>query len=166
MAPYCKAEGVVRFQQPLPPSPPHPQSCYIVSDHQNGPLQGSTLDPAIFKIVKKLLCWPIWSTIWVHIDGLVQEKRNSIALAVELRFSCTNLSISQLVRMRIFLSDSSIFGQYDMAVSWLCHTSSVEIGLFLMAKILLQLITIFNTSRLKQKWLPFCKRHFQMQFLL
>ena len=28
-----------------------------------------------------------------HIDGLVQERRNSIALAMELRLSCTNPSI-------------------------------------------------------------------------
>ena len=28
-----------------------------------------------------------------HIDGLVQERRNSSALAMELRLSCTNPSI-------------------------------------------------------------------------
>ena len=28
-----------------------------------------------------------------HIDGLLQERRNSIALAMELRLSCTNPSI-------------------------------------------------------------------------
>ena len=28
-----------------------------------------------------------------HIDGLVQERRNSIALAMELRLFCTNPSI-------------------------------------------------------------------------
>ena len=28
-----------------------------------------------------------------HFDGLVQERRNSIALAMELRLSCTNPSI-------------------------------------------------------------------------
>ena len=27
----------------------------------------------------------------LHIDGLVQERRNSIANAMELRLSCTNL---------------------------------------------------------------------------
>ena len=31
-----------------------------------------------------------------HIDGLVQEKRNSKALAMELRLSCTNPSIYSL----------------------------------------------------------------------
>ena len=29
----------------------------------------------------------------VHIDGLVQERRNSIVSALELRLSCTNPSI-------------------------------------------------------------------------
>ena len=27
---------------------------------------------------------------YVHVDGLVQERRNSKALAMELRLSCTN----------------------------------------------------------------------------
>ena len=35
----------------------------------------------------------VWSEHWPHIDGLVQERRNSSALAMELRLSCTNLSI-------------------------------------------------------------------------
>ena len=30
---------------------------------------------------------------WHYIDGLVQERRNSSALAMELRLSCTNPSI-------------------------------------------------------------------------
>ena len=35
-----------------------------------------------------------WYHIWLHyIDGLVQERRNSSALAMELRLSCINLSI-------------------------------------------------------------------------
>ena len=32
-------------------------------------------------------------SIGVYIDGLVQERRNSSALAMELRLSCTNPSI-------------------------------------------------------------------------
>ena len=39
----------------------------------------------------------------LHIDGLVQEKRNSIANALELRLSCTNSlicnSFSDLLRL-------------------------------------------------------------------
>ena len=34
-----------------------------------------------------------------HIDGLVQEKRNSSALAMELRLSCTHLSLCQFIVM-------------------------------------------------------------------
>ena len=34
-----------------------------------------------------------------HFDGLVQEKRKSIANALELCLSCTNLSISQSIHM-------------------------------------------------------------------
>ena len=38
--------------------------------------------------------WHMWYIL--YIDGLVQEKRNSIANALELRFSCTNPLISTL----------------------------------------------------------------------
>ena len=34
--------------------------------------------------------------IWEHTDGLIQERRNSIANALELRLSCTNPSKSFL----------------------------------------------------------------------
>ena len=33
-----------------------------------------------------------WVKLWLQIDGLVQERRNSSALAMELRLSCTNSS--------------------------------------------------------------------------
>ena len=33
------------------------------------------------------------SRVWDYIDVLVQERRNSSALAMELRLSCTNPSI-------------------------------------------------------------------------
>ena len=45
-------------------------------------------------------CWDSHSMITgtspLHIDGLVQERRNSSAIAMELRLSCTNPSISWL----------------------------------------------------------------------
>ena len=50
-------------------------------------------------ILAKLLLWMAQlSLVEIHssgyrIDGLVQERRNSIANALELRLSCTNLSI-------------------------------------------------------------------------
>ena len=31
---------------------------------------------------------------WVHIDGLMQKRHNSSALAMELRHSCTNPLVS------------------------------------------------------------------------
>ena len=37
--------------------------------------------------------WGISDKDQYHIDGLVQERRNSSALAMELRLSCTNPSI-------------------------------------------------------------------------
>ena len=40
----------------------------------------------LIEFIKHL--WPS-----VHIDGLVQKRRNSSALAMELHLSCTNLSI-------------------------------------------------------------------------
>ena len=42
------------------------------------------------KVLKLKLSYVIFE---YHIDGLVQESRNSIALAMELRLSCTNPSI-------------------------------------------------------------------------
>ena len=34
-----------------------------------------------------------WGLVWSNMDGLVQERRNSIANALELHLSCTNPSI-------------------------------------------------------------------------
>ena len=46
-------------------------------------------------MMKKMIRWgndqdPVYD---INIDGLVQERRKSSALAMELRLSCTNLSI-------------------------------------------------------------------------
>ena len=74
---------------------------------------------------------------WYNIDGLVQERHNSSALAMELCLSCTNLSI-WFVRMRttfrrILITDVckckvwSIFYlfcmQYHLIVFW-CHNGN------------------------------------------
>ena len=54
-----------------------------------------------------------------HIDELVQERRNSIALAMELRLSCTNPSTCELLNLGVnkFLSlnKTHIF-QYMMKI--------------------------------------------------
>ena len=41
----------------------------------------------------------------LNTDGLVQERRNSIVNALELRLSCTNLSIKPFVIDREHISD-------------------------------------------------------------
>ena len=48
-----------------------------------------------------------------HIDGLVQERRNSSALGMELRLFCANLSIccSQLL-------DTETFDTTAIAILW------------------------------------------------
>ena len=47
------------------------------------------------KTAELLVIWDAMMLTWHHwnIDGLVQERRNSSALAMELRLSCTNPSI-------------------------------------------------------------------------
>ena len=37
--------------------------------------------------------WSVYKSVGHHINGLVQERRNSSALAMDLRLSCTNPSI-------------------------------------------------------------------------
>ena len=40
-------------------------------------------------------------TVGVHIGGLVQDRRNSSALAMELRLSCINPSISTIFDYKV-----------------------------------------------------------------
>ena len=54
--------------------------------------------------------------IW-YIDGLVQEGRNSIANAPELRLSCTNPSIYCLI-LGLGLSIGEVKGEYTRDESW------------------------------------------------
>ena len=44
-------------------------------------------------------CGYIISSWWIHVDGLVQERHNSGALAMELSLSCTNPSISSCLNI-------------------------------------------------------------------
>ena len=63
------------------------------------PLQSSSIMNKVIMLLEIILgvihsggkqIWP-WRP--ANIDGLVQERRNSSALAMDLRLSCTNLSI-------------------------------------------------------------------------
>ena len=64
-----------------------------------------------------LLCFPSTTVVtgvigWIqdivmeHIDGLVQERRNSIANALELHLSCTNPSIEDVI-LKINIKDKN-----------------------------------------------------------
>ena len=58
----------------------------------------------------------IWTgSLLVHIDGLVQERCNSSALAMELRLSCTNPLISWLVACSASIQDPN---QCSFIVNW------------------------------------------------
>ena len=50
-----------------------------------------------------------------HIDGLAQERRNSIANTLELRFSCSNPSISCYFILWISAQDNSIWQDISMS---------------------------------------------------
>ena len=67
--------------------------------HQN-PLYSITL--AMITVGHKFaqLSWHNIYNPWLSIDGLVQERRNSSALAMELRLSCTNPSVWSFCFMR------------------------------------------------------------------
>ena len=51
----------------------------------------------------------------MHIDGLVQETRNSIALAMELRLFCTNLLIYATLYVLHFGHQLFSLGMVDIA---------------------------------------------------
>ena len=57
---------------------------------------------------------------WLHIDGLVQERRNSIANALELRPSCTNLS--SVVFESSHTSPGALYSRLIISlISWACQ---------------------------------------------
>ena len=66
-------------------------------------------------------CIKIRSMTDMHIDGLVQERRNSIANALELRLSCTNPSIwpsSVLCEEHYTMVKTSHFPWYVLKGNW------------------------------------------------
>ena len=59
-----------------------------------------------------------------HIDGLVHERRNSIANALELRLYCTNPSIWD---MNIKITYPAKVCDNTIAQPWICYGSSISI---------------------------------------
>ena len=56
-----------------------------------------------------------------HIDGLVQERRNSSALAMELRISCTNPPIYHLSNFELRMPGGELRGYVHFVENWLYH---------------------------------------------
>ena len=59
--------------------------------------------PNISLFMQMQYYFKVWCHLQGHMDGLVQEKHNSIADALELHLSCTNPSISALDKISKFL---------------------------------------------------------------
>ena len=90
---------------------------------------GHVPNVCIYKVCKYLL-HAIYSIIFIdtffaflHIDGLVQERRNPIANALELRLSCTNPSISyfsqRMLICCIWLKWDNSHPLHDSKIVWL-----------------------------------------------
>ena len=78
--------------------------------------------------------WPLYQQVcnWLHFNGLVQERHNSIANALELRLSCANPnglvqerrnSIANALELRLSCANPSIYGcisiyTKDKTVQW------------------------------------------------
>ena len=66
-------------------------------------------------------------SITIHIDGFVQERCNSSALAMELRLSCTNPSIwshTDIISLKTHWNDVYIFRRSSPAFHWLSRRTS------------------------------------------
>ena len=84
----------------------------------------NTVFMLIFRTFWHVLLWDLW-----YINGLVQERRNSIANALELRLSCTNPSIRlwfigsySYINVFARMKDMPVYFMYgkhtDKHVSW------------------------------------------------
>ena len=67
-----------------------------------------------------------------HIDGLVQERRNSIANALELRLSCTNPSICGILQVCPTMAVWSIWNlltvMYLACQQWQCRADVCHVS--------------------------------------
>ena len=126
--------------------------------------------------------------LWFYeVDGLVQERRNSICNALELRLSCTNPSkwkhflhvdfhVSLMVARTTCWTNTRVAGELRFHNLWFIHFSrptcmwnSAEIFSWVFPIVQLQyspkpIQISVNTLRLEQWWLMF-STHFQYIFL-
>ena len=124
---------------------------------------------------------------WFYeVDGLVQERRNSISKSLELRLSCTNRSkwkhflhadfhVSLMVARTTFWTNTRAAGELRFHSLWFIHSSrptcmwnSAEIFSWVFPRVQPQyspkpIQILFNTLRPEQWWLMF-GTHFQYIF--
>ena len=126
--------------------------------------------------------------LWFYeVDGLVQERRNSISNALELRLSCTNPSkwkhflhadfhVTLMVARTTFWTNTLVAGELRFHSLWFIHFSrptcmwnSAEIFSWVFTRVQPQyspkpIQILVNTLRPEQWWLMF-STHFQYIFL-
>ena len=68
--------------------------------------------------VRPLLWGWLINICWLHIDGLVQERCNSIANALELQQSCTKPSIRS--HNTCYIARTSYYDNFNALPSWIC----------------------------------------------
>ena len=104
------------------------------------------------------------ATMPYHIDGLVQERRNSSALAMELRLSYTTplifsrytMCLSDHYRTSSKLHDNTYRGSVNQYAS-IHYTSVKRSGTSVVAH---------EHINAGIEWPPFCRWHFYIQFLV
>ena len=84
----CKSDSLIQMPYDFPIC----VNWYILFHHSTI-ISCLYLTEGIVQTSSNKRCWCL-STTYRHIDGLVQERCNSSALAMELGLSCTNQSIS------------------------------------------------------------------------
>ena len=112
----------------------------------------------IFWTIMNNVCWVKFISVlrhWRrnHLDGLMQERHNSSANALELHFSCSNPSICKLLVNAVIAEGPSQSGSRISADEMMnTQVSYICMGL------------AYEHFEAETKWLPF-SRHFEMDFL-
>ena len=115
-----------------------------------------------------MIKWNSMTWVWKHFDGLVHERRNSSALAMELRLSCTDPLILEWCTTFISGHHRPI-GIAAVACICLFICLSILIGVILFKDFTLY-SQIWWSSALQHietwtQWLTFCRQSFQIYFI-
>ena len=94
-----------------------------------------------------------------HLSGLMQERLNSIANALELRLSCINLSIYQQLSCALFVVEREIFFHpHNFFPWWTKHLISlqVEIRAWLLQALMMHICVSELGQHCFRQWLVAC----------